>query len=109
MATIAERLQKRRFYPVEIGDETVHIRALLLSEKSRMMTFSNEPESYGFALGCCLLSDDGSPAFTQVAGEGDKDFGARVLAELDLPEDTTTEICGKIVMLAKGPPNIAKN
>jgi hypothetical protein len=109
MATVAERLQKRRFYPIEIEGETVHVRALLQSETKRMMEFGGEPESFGFALGCCLLNDDGSPAYTANPEEGDKAFGARVLAELDLPSDTTGELCHRIAALAKGPPDLAKN
>lgn len=111
MPSVGERLQRRRFYPVRIAGETVHVRALLDSERRAMLGFLNEPESFGYVLGCCLLNDDQSRAFTAHDGEGPQAFGARVLAELDLPDDTKGELCRKVLELSKGPPEgeFAKN
>lgn len=111
MASVAERLRRRRFYPIRIDGETVHVRALLESERSAMLEFGGDTASFGYVLGCCLLNDDQTPAFTPADGEGPQEFGSRVLRELDLPADTQGELCRKIIELSKGPPegDFAKN
>lgn len=110
--SVIERLRKRRFYPITIDGETVHVRALLSSELKELLTFKDEEESFGFAVGSSLLNEDGSTAFTRSSDESAKEFGARVLTTLDLPTDTRAELSAKIVALSQGPKNaenLAKN
>ena len=111
MSSVFDKIRKRRKWPVEIDGETVYVRALLESEHREVKPFENESESYGYAIGCCLLNDDGSQAIIRAPGEAAKEFGARVLSKLDLPTDTRAELCERIVKLATGPPLevIAKN
>jgi hypothetical protein len=105
---VADRIRKRRFYPVEIAGEKVHIRGMKHSERNTAEAFRDHDESVGFAIGCCLLNDDGSEVFTRAAEESPKDFGGRVLKELDLPDDTKAELIQKIVKLSSGPPELEK-
>lgn len=101
--SVIERLRKRRFYPIEIMGETIHIRAMLDSELKQVSEFQSEDESIGYAIGCALLNEDQSPAFAQQPEETAKEFGARVLRELDLPSDTKAELPDKILRLSRGP------
>lgn len=101
--SVIDRLRKRRFYPIDIEGETIHIRALLDSELQAVVEFRDNDESVGFAIGCALLNEDKSAAFVLSADETSKQFGARVLKELDLPSDTKAEITGKILKLSNGP------
>jgi len=101
MASIADRLRKRRFYPFTIDGETVHIRALLESELKEMKPFFNEEASFGYAIGCGLLNDDKSQAFSRLPDESPKSFGERVLAEMDLPIDTRSDLVMAIVKLGQ--------
>ena len=103
MASVVERLRKRRFYPVPINGETVHVRALLQSELAESKPFQNEESSFGFVIGCGLLNEDGTPVCTRNADESAQAFGERVLAELNLPNDTRTELSLAIIKLAKPP------
>ncbi len=101
--SVIDRLRKRRFYPVEIMGEVIHIRALLDSELKIVAEFQNEDESIGYVIGHSVLNEDQSPAFTQAAEVTPKQFGARVLAEIDLPSDTKAELTSKILKLSNGP------
>lgn len=102
--SVANTLRKRRFWPVVIDGETIHIRALLMSEIHTVDAFRDEEESVGYVLGCTLLNEDKSPAYTPSADESPKQFGARVMADLDLPLDTKSELLAKISKLSDGPP-----
>ena len=104
--SVIDRLRKRRFYPVTIDGETIHIRALLDSELKVVSEFQNEDESIGYAIGCSLVNEDQSAAFVRLGDESPKQFGARVLSEIDLPSDTKAELTSKILKLSNGPPSI---
>jgi hypothetical protein len=54
---VIAKLRKRRFYPVEIDGEKIHLRALLDSEHKEVEPISQDVESFGYAIGCCLISD----------------------------------------------------
>lgn len=101
--SVVEKLRRRRRYPVEIDGETVHVRAVTDSEKRTVMPFRDEEESFGYLIGKCLLNDDGSAVCEQQSDEDAKAFGARVLAELDLPTDTQAQLATTILKLAAGP------
>lgn len=102
--SVIDRLRKRRFYPVTIDGEVIHIRALLCSELTVVETFKNEDESIGFVIGCAVVNEDGSAAFKREPDEPAKVFGAGVLAQIDLPTDTKAELTSKILKLSDGPP-----
>lgn len=102
--SVIDRLRKRRFYPVTIDGEVVHIRAMLDSELKAVADFRDQDESVGFAFGCSLVNEDKSPVFTRLPEESPKQFGGRVLAEIDLPSDTKAELTNKILKLSNGPP-----
>lgn len=104
--SVIDKLRKRRFYPVDLAGDTVHIRAMLDSELKTVSEFQNEDESVGFAIGCSLVNDDQSSVFTRQADESPKQFGGRVLIEIDLPSDTKAELTSKILKLSNGPPSI---
>ncbi len=101
--SVIDKLRKRRFYPVVIDGEAVHIRALLDSELKTVSDFQNEDESIGFAIGKSLINEDKSPVFEQIEGEEPKEFGKRVLHAIDLPSDTKAELTSKILKLSNGP------
>lgn len=112
MSGVIDKLRKRRFYPVTIGGETVHIRGMVFAEHKEVESFGDSAESWGYAIGCCLLNEDGTLVVSRQADESAKDFGARVLAELNLSDDTRGELIASIVKLSNGPPKIealAKN
>jgi hypothetical protein len=101
---VLDRLRKRRKYPVEIAGEEVFIRAMSQDEFSRSMALQGEEESYGMAIGFGLLDEGGeSPLFVQQEGEGDKEFGRRVLDETGFPTDTRAELSEKILKLSLPP------
>lgn len=103
--SVIERLRKRRFYPIQLDGETIHIRSLLTSELQSISVIAkgNDDAAIGFAFGCSVLNPDGSQVFVRSATESDQEFGARILAELDLPLDTKAELTGKIMKLSQGP------
>jgi hypothetical protein len=101
--SVIDKLRKRRKYPIEIDGETINIRALRDSEIDTVTEFQNDDESIGFAIGYGVLNDDGTPAFSPLDGESPKEFGGRVLDEIDMPSDTKAEISEKIMKLSKGP------
>ena len=102
--SVIQRLQKRRFYPVTIDGETVHIRAMLQSEQREVLAVKDDTESVGFVIGVGLVNEDRTPVFVRSSGESVVDFGKRVLDELDWPTDTRSELVDKILRLSNGPP-----
>lgn len=104
--SVIDKLRKRRFYPVVIDGETVHIRALLDSELRTVTDFQNDDASVGFAIGKAVVAEDASAVFTQLTDETPQEFGRRVLTEVDLPSDTKAELTSKILKLSNGPPSI---
>lgn len=65
MATILERLAKRRCYPVQLGEETLYCRALTLGELDALKTLPEELAA-AFGIGCGLVNDDGSQAIPRL-------------------------------------------
>lgn len=106
MASTIDRLRKRTKCPVRIGDETVYVRGLTYSEWNEIQPLREEAESNGIAIGWCLLADDGSAVFARKEGEALKDFGARVLTELDIEVGTGLYLAAKIIKVTQEPPDI---
>lgn len=106
--SVMSKLTKRRFYPFQIDGETIHLRAMLSSELDTVQKFRDDDESLGFMIGCCVLNENGLADFIKTDTETPKDFGARILSEIDLPLDTRTELINKIIGLSNGPPSQEK-
>lgn len=106
--SVISKLTKRRFYPFQIDGETIHLRSMLSSELDTVQKFRDDDESLGFMIGCCVLNENGSAEFIKTETETAKEFGARILAEIDLPLDTRTELINKIIGLSNGPPSQEK-
>ena len=99
MSSILDKMRKRRFYPVKIGDETIHVRSMTIGEMGRMEAVEAGFKT-PFVVACCLLRDDGSQEFTKAGAdvdgilETDTDFAKRVNDALaDVQPETLKELC----------------
>jgi hypothetical protein len=103
-SSVIDRIQKRAFYPVKlVNGEEVHIRSLTRGQIRAVRLFANDEESVGFAIGCCLLEETGSPVFEIAEGESPKDFGKRVMEAIDLPADIHDPLIEAIMKLSQAP------
>jgi hypothetical protein len=84
MATMLERMRKRKCYEVPIGDEKVFVRALTLGELQSLDSLSPEMTT-PFAIGCALVDDAGNQEIPRLVGtpESNEEFAKRTLLELD--------------------------
>ena len=102
--TLTEKLRKRRFYPVTIGEETVHVRRLTVDEAERVDGIENGLIKAFFMVGCCLLDESGTPAYSRNDDESDIQFAERVKVEgKDIPADTLADITAGIWKATKVP------
>lgn len=96
--SIFDKLQKRAFYPFKmVNGETVHLCGLTFKQLRTLEPFKDTDESNGYAIGCCLLNEDGSRVFTQEPGESPQDFGQRVLTRLDDGDGFSFDLFNPIV------------
>ena len=75
---------KRRPVAVEIGGDTVHVRALTMKEALHvdgMKSGENEASPVRYAVSRCLLDNDGKPVFAEDSEEVDQ-----------IPMDTLAEL-----------------
>ncbi len=102
MSKVLERLKKKYGHPVQIGEETFHVRSLTIGELRRLDKLQPE-ERTGFIVGCALCDGpEGNQALPNGDGEEDAQWAARVLEELaDVPSET-------IKLLADGVSAIGK-
>ena len=104
MASMVDRLRKRQFFPVTIGDETVHFRGLRRSEwHDCIEPIRDCEESNGVAIGLCLLNDDRTQVFTRAEGEDIKAFGQRVLDECDMEISVCLMLANQIIRITQEP------
>ena len=103
MSSVIERLQRRRHYPIDIDGEKVFVRSMKRPEREACESFKDDEYSLGFAIGVALVSESGSPVFHQTDSESAREFGERVLSELDLPDDTRSQLVNAILKLSNGP------
>jgi hypothetical protein len=106
LSSVVDRIRRRRKYPVKLGDDTVFVRSMTIAENKAVEPFSAEIESLGYAIGVCLLNDDGSQVFAIGKDETANAFGARVLAELDIPDDARNIITEAIMKLRQDVPDM---
>lgn len=103
MASAIDKVRKRLKYPVDLDGDTVYVRALRGSEfRTAHQELANNDAGFGYAIGCGLLNDDGSQAFSVQPGESPEAFGNRVLDELDLSLDVRSYLTDKILRLSRG-------
>jgi hypothetical protein len=114
MSDVLARLKKKRAYPVTIEGELYHIRPMTIGEITRMKPLDNDSKT-GFVVGCTLCDDEaGTQTIPKKAEppESDKDWAARVLAELaDVPSETIRALSEAVAALSKTPSAsaVAKN
>lgn len=102
--SVINKLRKRAFYPFKlVNGETVHLRGLTIKQLADIEPFRNEREAAGFAIGCALLEESAEPAFVKSESESDKEFGARVLEETDMPFDVYQPLVEHIFKLSTNP------
>ena len=104
MASIIDKLKKRKCYTITIDGEAVKLRSLTFGELSRLEGLPSN-EKPGFMLGCALLEDDSTRAFSIADGETDAQFSKRVSDSIpDVPTDTLRAICDAVGKLAQNIP-----
>lgn len=104
MTSVLQRLRKRRAYPVAIGEDTIHVRALTLGEGETLDRFEGA-EKVAFAFGCALVNDAGEPEFPRLPNEGNEAFAKRLVPEFaDIPQDVLNAI-SKGIEKVSTPPN----
>lgn len=106
MAGVIDRLKLRRCYPVPIGSETVHCRAMTIGELRALDKLPEELQT-AFAFGCSLTDEKGAQEFPlllveQVSGQGatvserletHEEYAKRVLLAMDdFGADTLREV-----------------
>lgn len=102
--SVIDRIQKRAFYPLKlVNGETIHLRALTYQQLQTTRAFSEKDASIGYAIGCALLEDNGSPVFVPTDSEDAETFGERVMSALELGRDVQQEIVAKIFELTNEP------
>lgn len=79
---VAERLRRKRGFPVEHNGETYHVRELTMGELSRFDRLPKESKT-GFLVGCALVEDvGGEQCFPKEPNEDDAAYAARMMLEL---------------------------
>lgn len=110
--SVMDRIKARRCYPVKLGDETVHVRALTIGELKALDKLPPEQQT-GFAIGCALVEQDGKQQFprlerpvdadtpSHLRQETNEEFAARMLEAVDeFPADNLkdiSEVIGKLI------------
>ena len=105
MSSVIDRIKKRAFYAVKlVNGETVHVCGVLNKFLTEARTFSEDEESVGYLIGQGLVDDSGQKVFLKSEDESSKEFGARVLAELDgMGPDIRQEIIDAIFKVSYTP------
>ncbi len=105
--SVLDKLAKRRFYPVSIGDQEVHVRSLTIREIKRLDAVDYDART-GLVLGFALLEPDGSPVFVQrksadgIDAETDSEFSDRVIEQLsETPMDNLAAVSQAVQRLGQ--------
>lgn len=105
--SVIDRIRKRAFYPLTlVNGEKIHLRALTHQQLQTARSFSGKDASIGYAIGCSLLEDDGSPVFVPIDVESPEAFGERVMQALELGRDVQQEIVAKIFEITNEPEKV---
>ena len=93
MSGVAEKIQKRRFYPVTIDGETFHVRALSVADRRRIDAMSDVMQKSFFALGRGLCNEQGGELFPRENDEDDAGYATRIESLIpEIPTDTFNEL-----------------
>lgn len=104
MTSVVDKIQKRRFFPVELDWITLHIRPMGAWERHDLRGLEYRDQLV-FAIGCCLVNEDRSRAFERQQNESVAEFVLRVRnATLDLSPDEVTLLTEAITKVTRPPP-----
>jgi len=102
--SVLDKIRKRMCYPVTLPNgETIKIRTPSMGEQNRSGAIADGDDRIGFLVGCVLVEDDGSTAYSKKPGESDADFGNRVAFECDLDTPSFQAIQEALAKLNKVP------
>lgn len=106
MPSIIDRLKKRRCYPIPIGDDRIHLRALTIDELKTVDTLPPEL-AVPFAIGSALVTDAGQSELPRLPEEPSQAYAERIVDSLkDTPLDTINAIRDGIKKLNSEPPPV---
>jgi hypothetical protein len=92
MTSVTEKIQKRRFYPVTIGDETFHVAALSVADRRRMDGIDGVIEKSFYGIGRAMRDADGMECFPKEGDETDTAYAQRIESLFpEIPTDTFNE------------------
>jgi hypothetical protein len=113
LSGVIEKIQKRRFYPVPMSDGTTrHVMSLTGWHKVAMQDLKSPDAQLAFALGCCLVCENGERRFDREPDESPAAFALRLQDETtDLSFADISELVAAINKVTKTPNSeiIAKN
>jgi hypothetical protein len=112
MKSVLEKIQRRRFFPVEVDGETVHLKSLGFQDALAIDSLADNGDKVLYALGCSLLEEDGVPAIKRGDGESVQQYVARVRElTVDMPPSIGKQLSEAITKITKTPSldTIAKN
>lgn len=80
--SVIDKIRKRRFYPVTLSDgSTRHVMSLTGWHKVAMQNLESPDSQLAFALGCCLVRENGERRFEREPDETPAAFALRVQDE----------------------------
>jgi len=102
--SVLDKIKKRRFYPVDLGDgNIVNCRALTIGELRRLEALDKELKT-PFVMGVALVDDKGATEFTKTGEESDVQFAERVREAIaDVSTETISAISQAIGKIGKVP------
>lgn len=78
MKSVVAKIHKRRSHKVTLGTgDEINVRPLTVDETEEVIALGDNVTTLKFAVACCLLDDDGTPAIARNAGESVADFVER--------------------------------
>lgn len=102
--SVLQKIQRRRNSEVNLGGETVRIQSLSYYDGVATDSISETPLKVYYAIGSCLLEDDGKPTFPKAEGETPVEFAKRVQAATkDMGAEVVTALSEAISKLTKPP------
>lgn len=111
MASVFDRIARRKAYPVELNGGTLFVCEPTLGQVKQVQKLDGE-QATGLALAFCVVNEDGSPVFTQGCEEGNEQFADRVLKDASVltPSEMTaiSNAIFKLISPAK-PDELTKN
>jgi hypothetical protein len=103
--SVLDRIQRRLKYPVELECGTVYIRPLGYWDKAAVRTLSDVTDQVSYAVGRCLIEEDGTLVLEPGKDESAKEFALRVreISRYLSPKDIAT-LSEAITKITTAPP-----